>query len=232
MPASLASESNLKKTCIARRPPTEGQPADWENSSSAQQDFVQDTWDELVAAVDGSMDSKKEIVDTSVVVGNGREAQLCISASVRGPPCHPFHPKAAFLHRVLGQVPSDAPILAFIGCRMLPVSILAKWGQEDLWPDPEEIKHFEIIGPCLSLLRGRHAVTRLVKMKCRSCLLISPGAFEVWGGERALRTVWSKKGCTPTRNRSCLLINTRADALEEVCRTGQNGPLLARPADI
>ena len=26
-------------------------------------------------------------------------------------------------------------------------------------------------------------------------------ALEVWGGERALRTVWSKKGCTPTRNK-------------------------------
>jgi len=189
LPASLASESNLKKTCIGRprvNPLTGSIPV----GRGGQQDFVQDTWDELVAAVDGIMDSKKEIMDTSVVVGNGREAQLCISASVRGPPCHPFHPKAAFLHCVLGQVPSDAPILAFIGCRMLPVSILAKRGQEDLWPDPEEIKHFEIIGPCLSLLRGRHAVTRLVKMKCRSCLLI----------------------------------NTRADALEGVGSTGKTAP--------
>ena len=63
----------------------------------------------------------------------------------------------------------------FTDCLIL-LSILAKWGQEDFWPDPEEIKHFDIIEPCLQLLRGRQAVTRLVKVKSHSGLLMNERA--------------------------------------------------------
>ena len=63
----------------------------------------------------------------------------------------------------------------FTDCLIL-LLILAKWGQEDFWPDPDEIKHFDIIEPCLQLLRGRQAVTRLVKVKSHSGLLMNERA--------------------------------------------------------
>ena len=154
--------------------PAESHPADWEHYRSGQQDSVQDTWDGLVAAVDGSMDRKQETMGAGVVVGNGREGQICISFPVGGP-LSSLRPEAASLHRLLGQVPSDAPLLVFTDCLIL-LSILAKWGQEDFWPDPEEIKHFDIIEPCLQLLRGRQAVTRLVKVKSHSGLLMNERA--------------------------------------------------------
>ena len=108
------------------------------------------------------------------MVGNGREGQICISFPVGGP-LSSLRPEAASLNRLLGQVPSDAPLLVFTDCLIL-LLILAKWGQEEFWPDPEEIKHFDIIEPCLQLLRGRQAFTRLVKVKSHSGLLMNERA--------------------------------------------------------
>ena len=111
-----------------------------------------------------------------VVVGpsNEREGQICISFPVGGP-LSSLRTEAASLHRLLGQVPNDAPLLVFTDCLIL-LSILAKWGQEDFWPDPDEIKHFDIIEPCLQLLSGWQAVTCLVKVKNNSGLLMNERA--------------------------------------------------------
>jgi hypothetical protein len=49
--------------------------------------------------------------------------------------------------------------------RLILLLILAKWGQEDFWPDPEEIKHSNIIDPCIQLLYCRQAAIRLTKVK-------------------------------------------------------------------
>ena len=80
------------------------------------------------------MDRKLETMGAGVVPGNGREGQMRISFPVRGP-LSSLRPKAASLHRLLRQVPSDGPVLKFTDCLIL-IWILAKWGQEDFWPDP------------------------------------------------------------------------------------------------
>ena len=60
---------------------------------------------------------------------SGREAQMFISFAVDGP-LSSLRPEAASMHRILGQVPSDTPLLVFTDCLIL-LLIIAKWEQED-----------------------------------------------------------------------------------------------------
>ena len=49
-------------------------------------------------------------------------------------------------------------------------------GLSRLWPDPEDIKHFNVIGSCLQKLRKMTGRTRLVKVKSHSGLLMNDRA--------------------------------------------------------
>ena len=65
-------------------------------------------------------------------------------------------------------------------CLVLLV-VLSRWGHEDFWPDPEDIKHFDIIEPCIQLLRKRTAVTKFVKVKSHSGILLNERADDLAG---------------------------------------------------
>ena len=78
----------------------------------------------------------------------------------------------------MAWVPDDVPLLVFVDCLVL-LAILARWGQEDFWPDADEIKHFDIIEACLRRLRCRSAVTRLVKVKSHSGILMNERADDL-----------------------------------------------------
>ena len=73
-----------------------------------------------------------------------------------------------------------SPLLIVIDCLVLLV-VLARWGQEDFWPDPEDIKHFDNIAPCIQLLRKRTAVTKFVKVKSHSGILLNERADDLAG---------------------------------------------------
>ena len=109
-----------------------------------------------------------------VVVGKGQEPELSLAFPVGGP-LATLRPEAAALEALVTRVPDDAPLLVFVDCLVLLV-ILARWGQEDLWPDAAEIKHFDIFEPCLRRLRCRRAITRLVKVKSHSGVLMNERA--------------------------------------------------------
>ncbi len=49
-------------------------------------------------------------------------------------------------------------------------------GSSRLWPDPEDVKNFDVLGSCLQKLRKRTGCTRLVKVKRHSGLLMNDGA--------------------------------------------------------
>ena len=74
------------------------------------------------------------------------------------------------MHELVSTVPDGSPLLIFIDCLVLLV-VLTRWGQGDFWPDPEDIKHFDIIEQCIQLLRKRTAVTKFVMVKSHSGIL-------------------------------------------------------------
>ena len=75
-----------------------------------------------------------------------------------GGPLSSLRPEAAAVHELVSTVPDGSPHLIFIDCLVLSV-VLSLWGQEYLWPDTDDIKHFDTIEPCIQLLRKRTAVT-------------------------------------------------------------------------
>ena len=154
--------------------PADDHPVSWDYYRAGQQDFVQVDWEGLVAAVDGSVDRSREVMGAGVVVGKGQEPELSLAFPVGGP-LATLRPEAAALEALVARVPDDAPLLVFVDCLVLLV-ILARWGQEDFWPDAAEIKHFDIIEPCLRRLRCRRAITRLVKVKSHSGVLMNERA--------------------------------------------------------
>jgi hypothetical protein len=132
-----------------------------------------------VAAVDGSVIRTREKMGAGVTVGGNPVPDLNLSFPVGGP-LSSLRPEAAAVHEVVSIVPDDSPLLIFIDCLVLLV-ILARWGQEDFWPDPEDIKHFDIIVPCIQLLRKRTAVTKFVKVKSHSGILLNERADDLAG---------------------------------------------------
>ena len=157
--------------------PADDHPASWDHYRAGQQDFVQEGWEGLVAAVDGSVDRAREAMGAGVVVGRGQVPELSLAFPVGGP-LATLRPEAAALEALVAQVPDDVPLLVFVDCLVL-LAILARWGQEDFWPDAEEIKHFDIIEACLRRLRSRRAVTRLVKVKSHSGILMNERADDL-----------------------------------------------------
>ena len=117
-----------------------------------------------MAAVDGSVDRAREAMGAGLVVGTGRGQvpELSLAFPV-GEPLVTLWPEAAALEALVAKVPDDVPLLVLVDCLVLIV-ILARWGQEDIWPDADEIKHFDIIEVCLRRLRSRRAVTCLVRV--------------------------------------------------------------------
>jgi hypothetical protein len=99
----------------------------------------------VVAAVDGSVIRAKEKKGEGVTVGGSPFPDLNLSFPVVGP-LSSLRPEAAVVHEVVSIVPDDSPFLIFIECLVLLV-VLARWGQGDFWPDPEDIKRFDIIEP-------------------------------------------------------------------------------------
>jgi len=154
--------------------PGAGYPVAWDYYRESQQDFAQMAWSGMVAAIDGSVDRRSETMGAGVVVGAGRQPEVNISFPVGGP-LSSLRAEAASLDGLLDAVANDQPLLVFTDCLVLLV-ILHRWGQPDFWPDPEDIKHIDVIGSCIQKLRGRPGPTRLVKVKSHSGLLMNDRA--------------------------------------------------------
>ncbi len=107
----------------------------------------------MVAAIDGSIDRKREAMGDGVVVGLGPQPEESISFPVGGALAS-LRAKAAGLDRLLDLVVLDRPLLILTDClRML--MILLRWCSLGCWLDPEEVRHFDVISSCLRNFRGR-----------------------------------------------------------------------------
>jgi len=131
-------------------------------------------WDGVVAAIDGSVDRKTETMGAGFVVGVGPQPDDSCFFPVGGPLAS-LRAEAAGLDGLLDRVEPDRPLLVFTDCLIL-LMLLLRWGRVDFWPDPEDVKHFDVIGSCLQKLRKRTGRTRLVKVKSHSGLLMNDRA--------------------------------------------------------
>ena len=77
------------------------------------------------------------------------------------------HRLDAGLDGLLDRVEPDRPLLVFTDCLVL-LMLLLRWSTVDFWPDPEDVKYFDVIGSCLHKLRRRTECTRLVRLKVKS----------------------------------------------------------------
>jgi len=154
--------------------PEASHPVFWDLYRAGQQDFAQEGWQGLVAAIDGSVNRTREAMGAGVVVGKGRVPDFNMSFPVGGP-LATLRSEAAALEALMAWAADDVPLLVFVDCLAL-LAILARWGQEDFWPDNTEIKHFDIIESCLHRLRSRRAATLLVKVKSHSGILMNERA--------------------------------------------------------
>ncbi len=80
--------------------------------------------------------------------------------------------EAAVLDGLVDRVEPNRPLLVFTDCLIL----LIRWGRVDFWPDPEDVKHFDVIASCLQKPRKRTGRARLVKVKSHSGLLMNDTA--------------------------------------------------------
>ena len=131
-------------------------------------------WDGVVAAIDGSVDRKTETMGAGFVVGVGPQPDDSCFFPVGGPLAS-LRAEAAGLDGLLDRVEPDRPLLVLTDCLIL-LMLLLRWGRVDFWPDPEDVKHFDVIGSCLQKLRKRTGRTRLVKVKSHSGLLMNDRA--------------------------------------------------------
>ena len=156
--------------------PADEHPMAWDFYRANQQDAAQSDWplDGLVAAIDGSVERKTESMGAGVVGGIGRIPEIGFSFAVGGPLAS-LRAEAAALLSLLEAVEPDRPLLIFSDCLVL-LGILSRWGQVDFWPDPEDVKHFDIIEQSIQRLRSRVGHTRLIKVKSHSGLLMNDRA--------------------------------------------------------
>jgi len=202
--------------------------AAWEYYRSSQQDAAQFEWEGVIAAIDGSVDRNCETMGAGVVVGLGPQPVESSSFPV-GKPLASLRAEAAGLARLLDLVAQDQPLLIFTDCLSM-LMILLRWGRLDFWPDPEDIKHFDVLGSCLRKLRCRSGPTRLVKVKSHSGLLMNERADALaehgrlseepplWPGPRKLDPLFLKVrpgvrkiiGCLPDDNVPDKLLIRRA----------------------
>ncbi len=85
-----------------------------------------------------------------MIVGLGPQPVESISFPVGGPLAS-LRAEAAGLDRLLYLVAQDQPLLMFTDCLTM-LMILLRWGRFDFWLDPEETKHFDVLGSCLRKL--------------------------------------------------------------------------------
>jgi ribonuclease HI len=154
--------------------PEEDHPIAWDFYMESQQDAAQRGWDGIVAAIDGSVDRKTETMGAGFVVGTGPQPVDSLSFPVGGPLAS-LRGEAAGLDCLLDRVEPSKPLLVFIDCLVL-FTILDRWGRVDFWPEPDDVKHFDIISSCLQKLRRRTGDTHLVKVKSHSGLLMNDRA--------------------------------------------------------
>ena len=154
--------------------PLDEHPEAWQHYRASQQDSIQDSWPGPVAAIDGSVDRRNELMGAGAVVGCAREPAASLSFPVGGP-LSSLRAEAAALHGLLGNAPDDQPFLIFTDCLSL-MDNLSKWGRLDFWPDQEDLRHFDILESCIRRLRCRQAETRIVKVKSHSGLLMNDRA--------------------------------------------------------
>jgi ribonuclease HI len=154
--------------------PEDEHPMAWDYYCESQQDAVQREWDGIVAAIDGSVDRKTETMGAGFVVGTGQQPEDSLSFPVGGPLAS-LRGEAAGLDCLLDRVEPGKSLLVFTDCLVL-LTILLRWGRVDFWPDPDDVRHFDIISSCLNKLRRRTGPTRLVKVKSHSGLLMNDRA--------------------------------------------------------
>jgi hypothetical protein len=144
-----------------------------------------------------------------VVVGLGREPELLLTFPVGGP-LSTLRSEAAGLHALLAETPLEVPLLVFIDSLVL-LLILLRWGSADFWPSPEDVRHFDVIVPCMELLRARRAATMLVKVKSHSGLLLNERAD--WAAELGREGMEPEKW-PGLRKSSFLCLNARSSLRE------------------
>ena len=154
--------------------PADDHPVTWDYYREGQQDAAQDTWNGVVAAIDGSVDRRSETMGSGVTLGSSREPELSLAFAIGGP-LSSLRAEAAALHGLLELAPGDKPLLVLTDCLVL-LTILIRWGRVDDWPDPDDVRHFDMIEPCFQLLRQRVAVTRLVQVRSHGGLLLKERA--------------------------------------------------------
>jgi ribonuclease HI len=128
----------------------------------------------IVAAIDGSVDRKAETMGAGFVVGTGPQPEDSLSFPVGGPLAS-LRGEASGLDCLLDRVEPGEPLLVFTDCLVL-LTILLRWGRIDFGPDPDDVRHFDIINSCLHKLRRRTGPTCLVKVKSHSGLLMNDRA--------------------------------------------------------
>ena len=154
--------------------PPEEHPVEWEHYRDGQQDRAQDEWEGLVAAIDGSVHRGEETMGAGIVVGVGKEPDQSLCYAVGGP-LSSLRAEAAALHGLLSIIPGDAPLLVLTDCLAL-LLLMMRWGHADFSPSEDDVKHFDIIEPCIQMLRQRTGVTRFVKVKSHSGILLNERA--------------------------------------------------------
>jgi hypothetical protein len=128
-------------------------------------------WDGIVAAIDGSVNRKTETMGAGFGVGTGPQPDDSLSFSMGGPLVS-LRGEVAGTDCLLDRVEPDKLLLVFTDCLVL-LTILLRWGRIDFWPDPDDVRHFDIISLCLQKLRRRTRPARLVKVKSHSGLLMN-----------------------------------------------------------
>ena len=84
---------------------------------------------------------------SGVTLASSREPELSLAFAMGGPRAS-LRAEAAALHGLpeLAE-PGDKPLLVLTDCLVL-LTILIRWGRVDDWPDPDDVRHFDIIEPC------------------------------------------------------------------------------------
>ncbi len=65
--------------------PADHHPVTWDFYREGQQDAGQDTWNGVVAAMDGSADRRSETMSSGVTLGSSREPELSLAFVIGGP---------------------------------------------------------------------------------------------------------------------------------------------------
>jgi len=123
--------------------PADPTPEAMRHYRAAQQDARQYSFEGIVVAVDGSVDRASEKMGAALVTGCGREPTIRIFFPVGGSMAS-IRPEGASMAKAAEVVPLDVPMLVF-GDSLGVYQNLQKWGSTDFHPDPEDIRHFDVL---------------------------------------------------------------------------------------